>query len=230
MASKKKDTQMTERTPVAARGVELLALIAAAMTTDAGYAMLTKDEAADAIAAGHAVANTDITEGNTAAVKLTEAGQAELAKGEQAPVAAAAPVSGKYEIDDNVPMPTVKRGGRTSSYPFEALEVGKSFHVPKRNADDDVVARLASSITSARAKFAEPVLDDEGKPKFETVVVRNYERGEDGKIKVDAEGKRIRAADTSEERAMTNNTRDFMAYPVDASDPRGEGARVFRTA
>lgn len=36
-----------------------------------------------------------------------------------------------YEIEKGVPLPTDKRGGRYSAYPWKAMAVGDSFVVPR---------------------------------------------------------------------------------------------------
>lgn len=207
------------RAAVTARGVALLALIAASET---GFLMLTQDEGAEAVAAGFATVDTSNVEGNTAAVSLTDAGKAELAKSN----APAVETKSAFEIDDAVAMPTdAARRSREGGYPFDKLEVGQSFHVAKTGKNPDPVTRLQSSVSGARAKYAVETGETE------TVTVKEYQRGADGKgYAKDADGKRIVASSKEVTRAVTKVTRDFTVKAVDASDPRGEGARVWRTA
>lgn len=214
----------TEREPVTARGVALLALIAAA--GEAGL-MLTQDEGLDAVNAGHATVDTSVVEGNTAKVTLTDAGNAALASAN----GGAAPAS-SFEIEDGVAMPTeTKRRGRSGGYPFEALQIGQSFHVAPGTKDgkpetaEDVAARLQSSVSGARARFAEEIPGE-----TETVKVKVYAKDGDGKFVKDADGKRVVESETEETRAKTRLTRDFKVLAVGDSDPKGPGARVWRIA
>ncbi len=216
-----------QRAAVTERGVALLALIAAA---DAGYLMLTQAEGADIVNAGQATVDGSITEGDTAAVRLTDAGRAALS-GEQGggtdTNAAAGPSS--FQIDDAVPLPAHSTRGRSGGYPFDQLQVGQSFHVPLGKDDKepaDVATRLQSSVSGARARYAEVIPGQ-----FDTVTVKTYQRTPDGKgYAKDAAGKRIVTSSKDEQRAKTKTVRDFTVKAVDASDPRGVGARVWRTA
>lgn len=219
-----------ERQPITARGADLLALVAAA--GDAGL-MLTQEEGLEAVTAGFLAVDTSVTEGNTAKVTLTDAGRASLTSSGNSAT--------NYEIDDAVPMPasTVRRG-RQGGYPFDNLNVGQSFHVapnPAKPASGDkpavpaetpadVAARLQSSVSGARARFAEEIPGE-----TESYTVRTYKKTEDGKAFLkDAEGKRIVDTETPGTRPKTKLTRDFKVMPVDASDPKGPGARVWRIA
>jgi hypothetical protein len=211
-----------ERQPVTARGADLLAMIADA--GDAGL-MLTMEEGLDAVNAGHAVVDTATTgEGGTAKVTLTDAGRAELdASGNTAT---------GFEIEDGVEMPTnATRRGRQGGYPFENLNIGQSFHVApvtkdgKTETPEQVAARLQSSVSGARQRFAEEIAGE-----TETVNVKVYAKNEDGSFQKDEDGKRIVASETPVTRPKTRLTRDFKVMTVGASDPKGAGARVWRVA
>lgn len=209
-------SETTEREPIAARGADLLAMI-----DEAGEAglMLTQEEGLDAVNAGYAVVDTGVTEGDTAKVTLTDAGRAALTSSGN--------VATKFEIDDNIEMPTnTTRRGRSGGYPFENLNVGQSFHIPLKDGETpaDVAARMQSSISGARARFAEVVPGE-----FETVKVKTYQKGSDGKFVKDAEGKRVIATEVEEQRPVTRLTRDFKVLAV-TTDPKGPGARVWRIA
>ncbi len=207
---------MAKRIAIAARGAELMAMIAAA--GDTGL-MLTQAEGLDLINSGFATVDASVTEGETAKVTLTEAGQASLNGSGNKPTG--------YEIEDNIAMPTDKaRKGRTGGYPFEGLNVGQSFHVAA-TADEDadaVAARLQSSVSGARTRFA----TDSGEK--ETVNVKVYAKGDDGKFLKGEDGKRVVASETPTERAKLTITRDFKVRAVGSDDPKGAGARVWRTA
>jgi len=205
-----------EREAVTVRGRELLAMIDEA--GDDGL-MLTQEEGLEAVQNGYATVDTSVVEGNTARVVLTDAGRSALAGN-------ATPAS-TYEVEDDVPMPTTtKRRGRSGGYPFEILAVGQSFHVPVKDGEEpaDVAARMQSSVSGARARFAEETGETE------TVTVKTYKKGDDGKFLKSPEGKRIIDTETETSRPKTKATRDFTVKAVDTTDPKGPGARVWRTA
>jgi hypothetical protein len=189
-----------------------------------GVLMLTQAEGADVVGAGLATVDTANVEGDKAAVSLTEVG-AKLAA-ENAPPAADAPAATGFAIDDAVAIPTsTTRRGRDSGYPFDKLEVGQSFHVAKTVENAEPVTRLQSSVSGARTKYSVETGETE------TVEVKEYQRNADGKGYAKGEdGKRIVTAVKSETRPVMKVTRDFTVKAVDASDPRGEGARVWRIA
>lgn len=212
----KGDTKTAAREPITARGADLLAMIAAA--GDAGL-MLTQEEGLDAVNSGYATVDTSRVEGNLAPVTLTEAGTAALG--------ASGNTTTSYEIEDDVPMPTnTVRRGRQGGYPFENLNVGQSFHVAAKAGETpaQVAARLQSSVSGARARFAEKTGETE------TVTVKEFQRDEAGNFVKGEDGKRVVASTRQESRDKTKLTRDFSVKPVDTTDPKGAGARVWRTA
>ena len=87
-------------------------------------------------------------------------------------------VVGGFEIDDNVPVPTVRRASGGSIYPFDALAVGQSFHVPVSEGKPNPAKSLASTVSAATKR--------------------------------------------------SNGAKKFIVRSVDASDPKGPGARIFR--
>lgn len=204
----------------------MIATVATIAASESGFLMLTQAEGADVVGAGLATVDTANVEGDKAAVSLTEAG-VKLAA-ENAPATAGAPAaSNGYKIDDAVAMPTASaRRSREGGYPFDKLEVGQSFHVAKTADNSDPVTRLQSSVSGARTRYAVKVPGE-----TETVTVKEYQRGEGGKgYAKGADGKRIVVSSKTETRPKMAVTRDFTVKAVDASDPRGEGARVWRTA
>lgn len=208
------------RQPVTVRGADLAKLVAAT-----GGMYLTQDEAGELVKDGYATVDTSNLQGETAFVTLTPAGAELIAPqpAKEKPV---------FEIDDDVPMPEApkKRGrNRGSKYPFEKLEIGKSFHVPKTKEMPDPVSALASSLTGARRRYEVPVLDGAGKPVVESVKVKVYAKDKDGKRIKDANNKFVVASETLVEKPKMQQTRDFTVIEVGADDPRGAGARVFRT-
>lgn len=202
----------------------MIATVVMIAASEGGFAMLTQAEGADVVGAGLATVDTSKVDGDKAAVSLTETG-AKLAA-ENAPAPAGQPASTGFEIDDAVAIPADSaRRSREGGYPFDKLEVGQSFHVAKTVANPDPVTRLQSSVSGARAKYSVETGETE------TVTVKKYQRGENGKgYAKDADGKRIVASTKEVTRAKTKIVRDFTVKAVDASDPRGEGARVWRTA
>lgn len=208
------------REAVNERGLDLAKRLA-----ETGGMYLTQAEGADLVSAGFATVNVDDVQGDTALVQLTAAGLALITPA----TAKAAKVV--IEIDTDVKMPEAqkKRGGkRGSKYPFDKLEIGASFHVPKSKDMPNPVSALASSLTGARRRYESPVLDSEGKPVMETVTVKTYAVDAKGK-RVKANGKFVVTGEKATQRAKVIQNRDFQVFEVGADDPKGEGARVFRT-
>lgn len=223
-----KNPSTSNATPTA--GVTGAALLAELANSANGELFMTQAEAAEGIAAGHFEADPERADGDRAPVRLTDAGFAAFqASGEGDNAQAVARQGGgssNFEIDDAVAIPTDTgvRRGRSGGYPFDALQVGQSFHVTKGADGKDPAEKLASSVSGARAKYAEETGESE------TVEVKTYQRGADGKYVKDAEGKRIVASTATETRAKTKLTRNFIVRTVGADDPKGAGARVWRTA
>lgn len=207
------------RVAVTVTGIDLVKLIAAT-----GGAYLTQTEGKEIVDAGYATVNMSDVQGETALVTLTDGGRALLE---------AAATKGKpvFEIDDDVPMPEApkKRGGkRGSKYPFENLEVGKSFHVPKTKDMPNPVSALASSLTGARRRFETPALDADQKPIVETVKVKTYATDNSGK-RLKVNGKFVVSGESTAFKPKMIQQRDFTVVEVGADDKRGPGARVYRT-
>lgn len=204
----------------------MIASVLAIAASPTGFLMLTQAEGADIVNAGLATVDTANVEGDKAAVSLTDEGK-KLAAENGAGGAEAPATASKIEIDDAVAMPTEKtRRTREGIYPFDKLEVGQSFHVAKTAENPDPVNRLQSSVSGARVKYSVEVPGE-----TETVKVKTYKKAEDGKgFAKDADGKRIVESETEVTRPKLKLTRDFVVKAVDATDPRGEGARVWRVA
>lgn len=195
-----------------------------AATVAGGFVYIAEAVAAPLVAAGYVETNAEMKDesGNIAA-RSTDAGNA-LINGSQTAPAAAQPASeapaassGKptFEIEDNVPLPTIKRGGiGGTTYPFDALNVGQSFHVAASEDKPNPAKSLASTVSSATARYAVEAKDAAGNTIFETVEVKDEAGNVTG----------------TEQRPKMVNTRVFSVRTVGKDDPKGPGARVWRTA
>lgn len=111
------------------------------------------------------------------ATRATQKGIEEMNQNTETGTAAtSAPVATSFAIEDNVPMPTGSGRGRGRGgnvYPFDALEVGQSFFVPNSEDKPNAAKSLASTVSSATARFAVPSEDGATKTnkKGETVPV-----------------------------------------------------------
>lgn len=136
-----------------------------------------------------------------------------------------------FAIVGTVPVPVGAGRGRAREavYPFEQLEVGQSFFVPNSEDKPEVAKSLASTVSSATARFA--VQDGD---KTEVVNVSEYQVGDDGKRVKGPEGKLVKIGEHQEERAVMVQTRKFIVRPVADGAPWGftgiSGAGVWRTA
>lgn len=207
-----------ERDAVTVTGNDLLKLI-----QNNGGMYLLPSEAGDIIAKGFAAVDENDLEGDAARVTLTSSGIAALT---------AAPTRGKvkFAIDENVPMVETKKesGRRGSKYPFDDLQPSQSFHVAKTANTPNPLASLASSLTVARRRYEVPATDMHGKPVMETIKTKNYKLDASGK-RIKADGKFVVEGEQTIQRQKRISNREFTAYEVSANDPRGVGARVYRT-
>ena len=60
-----------------------------------------------------------------------------------------------FKIEDSIPVPTISGRGRGGNvYPFDQLEVGQSFFVANSEDKPNAVKSLASTVSSATARYA----------------------------------------------------------------------------
>ena len=65
-----------------------------------------------------------------------------------------------FQIEDNVPVPAISGRGRGGNvYPFDQLEVGQSFFVANDESKPNAAKSLASTVSSAIARYAVPAED-----------------------------------------------------------------------
>lgn len=65
-----------------------------------------------------------------------------------------------FEIQSDVPMPTVSGRGRSGSvYPFEQLEIGQSFFVADVEGKPKAGKTMASTVSGANARYSVPSSD-----------------------------------------------------------------------
>lgn len=65
-----------------------------------------------------------------------------------------------FKIEDSIPVPTISGRGRGGNvYPFDQLEVGQSFFVANSEDKPNAAKSLASTVSSANARFAVPSED-----------------------------------------------------------------------
>ena len=83
-------------------------------------------------------------------------------------------VKAMLKIEDGIPVPTISGRGRGGNvYPFDQLEVGQSFFVANSESKPNAAKSLASTVSSATARYAVPAEDGSTKTnkKGETVPV-----------------------------------------------------------
>lgn len=153
--------------------------------------------AARATAAGVDLIAGNVPEAKNEAAPTTQANPVPTQVAAQV-VEATAPATTSFAIDDDVPMAAASRRGRGALYPFDALEVGQSFHVPATAERPNPAKSLASTVSSANKRYA--------------VIVP-------GATRVDRKGNEV---------AETEQTRRFRVTAAAPDDARGAGARVFR--
>lgn len=129
-----------------------------------------------------------------------------------------------FVIEDAIEVPTISGRGRTgTTYPFEALNVGQSFFVPNDDKKPNAAKSLASTVSSATARYAVEAKDATGAVIMEDVKVKTFKKGADGKNAKDEAGKPIVESETTESRPKMVETRKFIVRSVEG------GARIWRT-
>lgn len=74
----------------------------------------------------------------------------------------AAPVAAStgFVVEAGVPMPSISGRGRTgTTYPFDKMEPGHSFFVPNSEDKPNAAKSLASTVSSATARYTVPAAD-----------------------------------------------------------------------
>lgn len=67
-------------------------------------------------------------------------------------------VNQMFQLEDNVAVPAISGRGRTgTTYPFDKMDVGQSFFVANDESKPNAAKSLASTVSSATARYAEVV-------------------------------------------------------------------------
>jgi hypothetical protein len=169
---------------------------------------------------------------------ITDAGKQMLAAGiaPHAPVAPATPVveaGQEFVISSDIAVPDINRGGgsgssrkkRAEKYPFSKLEIGQSFHVAPGEDIDKTARTLSTQVSNANKDNRVPAVPAAEK----TVTKRRMVKDDAGNAVKDATGTKVFETYKVKETVMVRQ-KHFVSRKVPASDPQGEGIRVFRIA
>ena len=130
-----------------------------------------------------------------------------------------------FVIDNDVELSARTRNTlRAAKYPFDALQVGQSFHIAATEDTPQPGKTVAGAVTNANTKYSHP--DPSGELETRTLAI--YEVDANGKRVRNAEGGYIKIGERTVERVKLIQDRHFTIRSVGNSDPRGAGARVFR--
>ncbi|OHD25438.1 MAG: hypothetical protein A2Y38_12820 [Spirochaetes bacterium GWB1_59_5] len=146
-----------------------------------------------------------VNEAGELATRATEKGIQTVSKNDNQEIAAVAGVAataGKngFVLEANVPVPTIKRGGRGGEvYPFDEMAPGQSFFVAADEDKPNPAKSLASTVSSATARYSVPA--------------------EDGSTKTNKKGETV---------PVMVEVRKFVVRSVEENGVKG--ARVWRTA
>ena len=116
-----------------------------AMVNEAGEIATRATQAGiESLDSGAIVADNATSEANSA---IAETGKTEKVKS-------------MFKIEDTIPVPTISGRGRGGNvYPFELLAVGQSFFVANDESKPNAAKSLASTVSSATARYAVPAED-----------------------------------------------------------------------
>lgn len=229
------------------KDMTLLGTIIAAMAVEAQpFHFATSKEVEGLTKEGLVEQNPEITEGDKIATRATDAGIA--AHNAANPNSAVASNEGNTETvntQTSTPIgastaaiitgmgfvPSATRGGKGRNlYDFDSLEVGGFIFVPASEAKPNPTKSLASTVSSATARFAKPT--GETKTAKKTI----YKVGEDGKRLKGEDGKLVvdRVEDVTV--PVMEETRKFALESVEGGKVYGEftapadGAVIYRSA
>ena len=116
-----------------------------AMVNEAGEIATRATQAGiESLDSGAIVADNATSEANSA---IAETGKTEKVKT-------------MFQIEDNFPVPAISGRGRGGNvYPFDQLAVDQSFFVPNSESKPNAAKSLASTVSSATARYAVPAED-----------------------------------------------------------------------
>ncbi len=186
--------------PVAAINLALLVAVGEATFADS-YLHVSDADAAPLLAAGLIIQHPTIANETGRAAKTTDAGNAYLSahaaevqtlKAAAAPVAAPAPAPAtqtatpaatpkakmELKIVDDFELPAARRTGPTrgESYPFGQLGVGQAFFIPATAEKPNPERSYASTVTSAKSRYATVGTETRTNRKGRTVPVETLTR------------------------------------------------------
>lgn len=160
--------------------VKLEEIVAATLDASRGFIYTSAAIHGPLIEAGLVEVNPDISnEAGEFATRATAKGVSTVSKNQEATAETGATqtaTAGKngFVLEAGVPLPTIKRGGRGGEvYPFDEMGVGQSFFVAASEDKPNPAKSLASTVSSATARYAVPSADGATKTnkKGETVPV-----------------------------------------------------------
>lgn len=137
--------------------LDLLANIVEATNSESGMLYVAESETTKLVELGLVEINVTMTdEDGNVATRATEEGMSTMNQttenaSTEATETKSAPA---FELETGVALPTVRRGGRGANiYPFDDMEVGHSFHVPVSEDKPNPAKSLASTVSSATARY-----------------------------------------------------------------------------
>lgn len=142
-------------------------IVEATLDASRGFLYTSASIHAPLVEAGLVEVNeTIVNEAGEFATRATEKGVSSVSKDQnceavEACEIATATVGNKgFALDAGVPLPTIRRGGRGGEvYPFDEMQVGQSFFVPSSESKPNPAKSLASTVSSATARYAVPAED-----------------------------------------------------------------------
>lgn len=145
------------------KDLALLTAIVEATQSEAGFAYQKQTAVKKLVDAGLVEVNETISnDAGEFATRATAEGIEQMTgKNESETGTAKTETSAKpsFELETGIALPTIRRGGRGATlYPFDDMEPGHSFHVPASEDKPNPAKSLASTVSSATARFK----DEEG--------------------------------------------------------------------
>lgn len=155
--------------------VTLEQIVAATLDANIGFIYTSSAVHGPFVEAGLVEVNPSISnEAGEFATRATEKGvlQVNTVSNTESNAVAAVPAKNSFVLESNIPVPSISGRGRTgTTYPFDAMEVGNSFFVANSEDKPNAAKSLASTVSSATARYAVETGETKLNKAGETVLV-----------------------------------------------------------
>lgn len=161
-----------EKKAAVVSAVTLAAIVAATLDESKGFLFAPESVYAPLVSAGFVEVNPELkNDAGDLATRATESGIAYVNDEVPGNKPVETVAVGAFVLETGVAIPKSKRGRSGDLYPFDKMEVGHSFFVAATESKPNPAKSLASTVSSATARYAVPGEGTKTNRKGETVPV-----------------------------------------------------------